>query len=93
MLIPPGSGPGPKRIRQLYRSGNLCCPGNHKQAQRKSGRTLRWRVFARVIAFFPFKRRPPKDGGDTEGAAARAIAERMPLLVCAELTGLHVEWG
>ena len=30
-------------------------------------------------------------GGDTEGAAARALAERMPLLVGAELTGLQCE--
>ena len=37
----------------------------------------------------------PRMGGDTEGAAARALAERMPLLVGVKLTGLHSEsgWG
>jgi hypothetical protein len=35
----------------------------------------------------------PRMGGDTEGAAARALAERMPPFVGAELTGLHGESG
>jgi len=35
----------------------------------------------------------PRMGGDTEGAAARGLAERMPLLVGAELTGLDSESG
>ena len=52
-----------------------------------------WRVHASLATYFPYKRRPPTDGGDTEGAAARALAERMPLLVGAELTGLHGESG
>jgi hypothetical protein len=31
-----------------------------------------------VAVYFPYKRRPPTDGGDTEGAAARGLAERVP---------------